>query len=304
MFPYAAYLRVYEPVTTFPEPSRTLWTAYADSRRRPRRIHALGAEHLQAKYRLVASPPVVVPEHESGDAYVRRSHNMIYICPWETRLRSWLALTRFKEETPSRVSASYVAPSELRRVEERFERWKMTGRSLRPHILSSNWHVPPAWFVPFAAQERCLLLGESRMRVPEAPKGAPTLGEPTGRNRALAAGMRTLIYVTAMVDARARVDAAMPIIDAHQDRAFGLDAGQVGTLREWLASFHPRALVELDYGGLVHLMDDQALNADQSVAEVGVALAAMARREHELSLAMIRRLHSRWRPIKALASAN
>jgi hypothetical protein len=303
VFPYAAYLRVYEPVTAFPEPSRTLWTAYADSRRRPRRIHALGAEHLQAKYRLVASPPEVVPEHESGDAYVRRSQNMIYVCPWETRLRSWLALSRFKEATPSQLSESYVPPPVMRRVEEDFERWKMTGRPLRPHILSSNWHVPPVWFVPFTARERCLILGESKARVHEAPKGAPTLGEPTGRSPKVTAVARTLIYVTTMADARARIDAAMPVV-ARQDIARDLSAGEVGTLRRWLTSFHPRALVELDYGGLVHLLDDNALDADQSVAEVGVALAAMARREPELSVAMIGRLRSRWRLIKALESAS
>jgi hypothetical protein len=188
-------------------------------------------------------------------------------------------------------------------VEEGFARWKLTGHPLRPHILSSNWHVPLAWFVAFAAQERCLMLGESKARVPEPPKGAPTLGEPTGRSPAIAAETRTLIYVTAMADARARIDAALPIVGAQSDDS-ALAAGQVESLRGWLGSFHPRALVELDYGGLVHLLDDQALGADQSVAEIGVALAAMARHETELSVAMHRRLQARWSPVKALESAN
>ncbi|MEV4252994.1 hypothetical protein AB0J52_07470, partial [Spirillospora sp. NPDC049652] len=61
VFPYAAYLRVYEPVTAFPEPARTLWTAYAESRRRPRRIHALEVEHRRAARRMVGYPPEVAP---------------------------------------------------------------------------------------------------------------------------------------------------------------------------------------------------------------------------------------------------
>jgi hypothetical protein len=303
VLPYTAYLRVYEPVTAFPEPSRTLWTAYADSRRRPRRIHALAAEHLEAKHRLSGSPPVVAPEHESQDAYIRRSQNTIYVCPWETRLRSWLAYSRFKEETPFRLAASYIPASVSRRLEEAVERWRSAGRSLRPHILSSNWHVPMAWFVPFAAQERCLMLGEPKPRVLETPKGAATLGEPEVRGSAKSAGQRTLLYVTSMGDARARLDSALPIVSI-QDDGSDLTLGGLEDLARWLASFDPNALLELDYGGLVHLMDDQSLTTDESVAEVNVALAATIRRERELSVAMYRRVRARWRSIKALESAN
>ncbi|GAA2398115.1 hypothetical protein GCM10010191_01020 [Actinomadura vinacea] len=289
MLPYAAYLRVYEPVTAFPEPARTLWTAYADSRRRPRGMQALSVEHRDAKRRLVASPPVVVPERESGDAYVRRSQDMLYICPWETRLRSWQSFSRFREETSARMAASYIPAPVMRRVEESFEAWKQAGRPLRSHIMSSTWHVPPVWFAPFAAHERSLTLG------------MPQSAEHRGSGPATAAVTRTLIYVTAMAGARARVEAALPYT---ADGRSGLAAGQLETLARWLAGFHPHALVELDYGGLVHLLDDAFLRADESVAEVGVALAAIARGEVELATAMHRRLLARWRLVRALESAN
>ncbi|MFC5750383.1 hypothetical protein [Actinomadura rugatobispora] len=277
MLPYAAYLRVYEPVTAFPEPARTLWTAYADSRKRPRRVHALRAEHLQARRRLVASPPVVAPERESADAYVRRSHDMLYICPWETRLRSWHAFSRFRQETSALMAACYMPPDVMRRVEEESRQ----GTS-RPHILSSTWHVPPSWFALFTAAERCLLLGG-------------TAAEQRGRGPATAAATRTLIYVTTMAEARTRVEAALP---------YAPGTGHLETVARWLAAFHPRALVELDYGGLVHLLDDDFLRADESVAETGVALAAAARGEAELATAMRRRLRARWRHVRALESAN
>ncbi|MFF5262140.1 hypothetical protein ACFY4C_24660 [Actinomadura viridis] len=300
MLPYAAYLRVYEPVTAFPEPARTLWAAYADSRRRPRRIHALGAEHLQAKRRLAG--PVPVPERESGDAYIRRWRDTVYVCPWETRLRSWLAFARFREETSVRLAGSYVPPEVARGAEESFDRWKRSGRSLRPHILDSTWHVPLAWFVPFAAPERCLMLGDRPKGAPAYGRGA--LGEHGGPGPATASATRTLIYVTSMREARSRVDAALPIVRENLDAGSGLAAGRVETVGRWLAGFHPGALVELDYGGLVHLLDDRALRADESVAEVGVALAAMARGEGELAVAMYKRLLARWRLVRALESAN
>ncbi|WP_328594524.1 hypothetical protein [Actinomadura macrotermitis] len=304
MFPYAAYLRVYEPVTAFPEPARTLWTVYADSRRRPRRAGALGAEHAEAARRLVAVPPEVAPERESRDAYVRRVGDTVHVCPWETRLRSWLAFDRFRAEHSLALAAAFVPPVVAERAAREFERWKRAGRPLQPHILSSTWHVPLTWFVPFAADERCLVLGG-----PPGDREAPAAQEegPAGRVPATAVPARTLVYVTAMPEARRRVAAALPVVRDTLGDGPGegsLTAGRLETLGHWLAGFHPRALVELDYGGLVHLLDDAALRADESVAETGVALAAMARGEGELAVAMYQRLVDRWRPVRALESAN
>src|SRR5690606_40444672 len=139
-----------------------------DSKRRPRRIHALGVEHREATLRMAGSPPEVVPERESRDAYVRRMDDMIYICPWETRLRSWLAFERFKNEHADGVAAAFVPPPVAQRAEAAFEHWKRQGRPLQPHILTSTWHVPLDWFVPFARTERCLMLG-----APGTGYGAP-----------------------------------------------------------------------------------------------------------------------------------
>ncbi|WP_306434450.1 hypothetical protein [Actinomadura roseirufa] len=289
-------------MTAFPEPARTLWTVYADSKRRPRRIHALMAEHGEAARRLTASPPEVAPDRESRDAYVRRSGDMIYVCPWETRLRSWLAFERFRDERSASVAAAFVPPPVGERVARDFEHWKRSGRPLRPHIQTSTWHVPLEWFVPFAGAERCLMLG--------APgtgyrKTDDALQEHAGHGPATAAPTRTLIYVTPMGEARRRVSAALVAVrDDLGDGAVSPSTGRLETLGRWLGDFHPRALVELDYGGLVHLLDDQTLSADESVAEMAVALAAGARGEAELAVAMYKRLRARWRPVRALEAAN
>jgi hypothetical protein len=144
---YAAYLRIYEPVSAFGEPDRSRWAAYAASAARPRRRDSLMVEHAEALRRAIAAPQVVVPELESEHAYVR--------------------------------------------------------------------HV--------------------------------------GR---------------------------------------------------WLEDFHPYSLVELDYGGLVHLVSDDALCGDQSVAEIRAAIDGAARGQCELAAAMYLRAHSRWRALAELELAN
>jgi len=72
----------------------------------------------------------------------------------------------------------------------------------------------------------------------------------------------------------------------------------------WLEEFHPDALVELDYGGLVHLLDDAALRADQSVAEVSAAISALTAGELEMATAMYWRVTGRWRVLAALEHAS
>jgi hypothetical protein len=111
-----------------------------------------------------------------------------------------------------------------------------------------------------------------------------------------------MLYVTSMSQARRRVARALVVIRRH--------VGDVGALTEvedvgrWLEEFHPHSLVELDYGGLVHLMDDETLRADQSVAELATALTGLDNGQEELAFAMYQRVILRWRSIQSLESAN
>jgi hypothetical protein len=290
VLPYAAYLRVYEPLTAFPEPDRSIWAAYAVSEKRPRRVGALDVEHTAALWRLIAVPPIVAPTRESRDAYVRRAEDVTYICPWETRLRSWLAFDRFRAGMSERLAEMFVPQRVAEQADLAFEGWKRGATSLSPHILSSTWQVPLAWFVPFVAKERWLVLGGQNDA--EAHSGGPTTATPT----------RTLIYVTPMAQARRRVARALNVVQRQVGEGFEL--GEVESVGRWLEEFHPHSLVELDYGGLVHLLDDAALRADESVAEVGAAITGMETGQAELAVAMHKRVVARWRVVRALESAN
>ncbi|GAA3143867.1 hypothetical protein GCM10010466_38670 [Planomonospora alba] len=285
MLPYAAYLRVYEPLTAFSPSEQVSWRAYAQAPDRPRRAGALHAEHGEAVARLVGIPPAPAPVHESPDAYLRRVDDVLYVCPWQSRLRSWLAFSRLRGTTPRVLMERFVPPSIAEQTADDFDRFKRRAGSaaLRTHIRTSTWHIPAPWFLPFDGGERWLALDG------EAGAGGTT----TTRN---------LIYVTSMAHARRRVARALQII---RRRVGGIDiTEEVEDVARWLEEFHPHSLVELDYGGIVHLMDDEELRTDQSVAELAAALTGLDTGEEELAAAMYRRVIARWRSIQLLESAN
>jgi hypothetical protein len=305
MLPCAAFLRVYEPLSAFGPAERARWEAYAAAENRPRRAQALQAERIDALRRIIALPPIVVPAQESPHAYVRWADGITYVCPWQTRLRSWLALGRLRASASPPLADAF-APSQAQQAVEDFARWEGKGVPPRVYIQSSTWSVPLAWFVPFAPTERWLVLGKAA----DAPSKGPA---------ATASATRTLIYATAMAQARRRVARALagarrasaprPADRAQSPGQGGRARGQAamiqvsGELEEvgrWIEEFHPHSLVELDYGGLVQMLDDDALRADQSVAEVSAAVSALASREYELAAAMYRRLRARWRNLEAI----
>ena len=131
---------------------------------------------------------------------------------------------------------------------------------------------------------------------------------------ATASATRMLVYATAMSQARRRVARCLAttrrvsvrgLEEAAQVAAalvqIGDDLEEIG---RWLEEFHPHSLVELDYGGLVQLMDDDTLRGDQSVAEVAAACSALSGGERELATAMYQRLRTRWRALEAIESGS
>jgi hypothetical protein len=95
-----------------------------------------------------------------------------------------------------------------------------------------------------------------------------------------------------------------PVSAFHEPDRSRWAAAELAEVGRWLAEFHPYALVELDYGGLVYLVDDDVLRGDQSVAEIRAAIDGAARGECELAMAMYMRAHSRWRAFAEFEQAN
>ncbi|MFI7291459.1 hypothetical protein ACIBRY_33160 [Streptomyces anulatus] len=274
LVPYTSYLRVYEPLAAFAEPERSHWARYA----RREDLPTAQDELRRSLADLASTPPVGVPAHESGDAFVAELDGVVCVCPWRTRLRGWLALEELGGMFPANV-LDVVLPAVVRgRVAADHERWRRLHPDARPWIRTTVWQVPVRWFVIFRDEER---------------EYAAADGEGAGP---------VLRYRTPMVEARRRLARALRTLRGHVPEG-PLTEGLVDVGR-WLEEFHPRSLVELDYGGLVHALSAERLAGDRSAADVAEGLAALRDGDSEGAGEAYARLAERWRAVRDLQFTN
>ncbi|MFV5991620.1 hypothetical protein ACNPQM_03940 [Streptomyces sp. NPDC056231] len=268
LVPYASYLRVYEPLAAFPEPERAHWASYAGRDRIP----TAQDELRRSLADLAATPPVGVPVHESRDAFVAEVDGVVCVCPWRTRLRGWLALGELAEMFPAPVLDAVLPPVVRGQALADHEQWAERNPDARPWIRTAVWQVPVRWFVLFSDEER------------EHTEAADGGGAPVLR------------YRTPMVQARRRLARSLRTLRETVDEG-SLTEGLVDVGR-WLEEFHPRALVELDYGGLVHALSAEQLAGDRSAADVAEGIAALRAGDTEGASAAYGRLAERWRVVR------
>ncbi|MCL6738087.1 hypothetical protein [Streptomyces neyagawaensis] len=271
--PYASYLRVYEPLAAFPEPERTHWTRYARRADRP----SYQDELRRSLADLLPTPPIPVPVHESGDAFVVEVDGVVCVCPWRTRLRGWQALGDLAEELPAPLLDAVLPPLVRRQAGQDYERWMARNPDARPWIRTSTWHVPLNWFVLVSDEERTYEKGSA--------ENSPVLR-----------------YRTPMVQARRRVARGLRALREALDEGPLID-GLVDVGR-WLEEFHPRSLVELDYGGLVHVLPAEELDDDHSAADVAEGIEALRNGDGLAAGEAYGRLVERWRAVRDRRSAN
>uniref|UniRef100_A0AAU2VT30 DUF8083 domain-containing protein n=1 Tax=Streptomyces sp. NBC_00008 TaxID=2903610 RepID=A0AAU2VT30_9ACTN len=274
LVPYASYLRVYEPLAAFPEAERAHWARYAG-----RDLIPTAQDELRRSLAdLAATPPVGVPVHESADAFVAEVDGVVCVCPWRTRLRGWLALDGLVDMFPGPVLDAVLPPVVRGQAVADHERWAERNPDARPWIRTAVWQVPVRWFVLVADEER-------------EHRAAGEDGEPA-----------VLRYRTPMVQARRRLARALKTLRETMDEG-PLTEGLVDVGR-WLEEFHPRALVELDYGGLVHALPAKQLAEDRSAADVAESIAALRAGDGEGASQAYSRLSERWRSVRDRQFAN
>lgn len=269
LVPYAAYLRVYEPLAAFPEPERAHWERYAARGAGP----TAQDELRRSLADLVPVPPVPVRVHESADAFVAEVGGVVCVCPWRTRLRGWLALAELPGRLPGPLLDAVLPPVVRAQAAADHERWRERNPEARPWIRTAVWGVPVGWFVLFADEERAW---ES-----DAP---------------------LLRYRTPMVEARRRLARGLRTLREAIDE--GPLTESLVDVGRWLEEFHPRSLVELDYGGLVHALPGELLAGDRSAADTARALAALRDGDGETAATVYGRLTERWRAVRDRQFAN
>jgi hypothetical protein len=253
----------------------------------PSRPVQMAREHEVALSAVLAVPPRLDLSEGVEHAYVRHVDGLTYVCPWRLQLRAWDALDAFRSQLPDELRDAFFPPALSAAAEDARDVWLASNPEIKAGILTSTWQVPVSWFTAFEASERRLVLGERR---------------PPGSNGGSNGLDRALIYLTAMSRARRRVAKALRIVRRLFDE--GPATGAIEDVGRWLEDFHPHSLVELDYGGLVHLIDDEALSSDTSVEDINDALERLVAGDLAGAGQCYERVVTRWRSIAALEHAN
>jgi hypothetical protein len=275
---FASYLRVYEPLTAFERERQLYWRRYVKEGRAVAPLEGPGLQRT-AVLEALGAGWTRLPELPD-EAYVLEADDTLLICPWNLRIRVAEAALTARDGVPSVIADAFVPPILAGLAKSVVEDWRSGARVLehglpRVHEQVSTWGVPLRWFVFVDLAEREL---------------------------SLRAGRRVLRYRTEIAKARRRAHRAYSVLR----RSLG-DAPITTAVEEtarWLEEFHPRSVVELDYGGLVSLLSDEALSADDSPGLVSAGLSAVGRGDADSATKAYERLVERWRAVQLLERCN
>lgn len=276
---FAASLRVYEPLAAFEGAEREHWEQYVRAGAQLPEQAAFTLERDAVVAALVHRRLPVVGDH----AYVLDVDGVTLVSPWRTTIRAQEALLDFCADLPDVVTDAFVPRGLVQLAEVELDRYRAERGVITTHVRTCGWHVPLRWFVLVDAQERAVSLGEPDVATVRR----------TGRS---------LVYRTPMSRARRRVARALAVLRAAVPDE-EVSAG-VEDLGRWLEEFHPRALVELDYGGLVHLLDDAELTQDESARDMALSLERLASGDGAAAAAAYSRMTARMQALEAVETAN
>lgn len=260
--PFVCYLRVYEPLAAFEQDARVrLLDAIAAG---PLSIGEVGDREREVWLRAqLAAPPRMLPgDPADGDgpstgpldvltldpaevAGLANDAEGPLVCPLDLRTRSAAALVGFlATASPPLVRVALPAGPRAAAEVVRSRAETVVGElgSNAVHVVSSTWTVPLPWFALVRQDERELV---------DVPRPDPA---------------RRVSWRVPLDGARRRASRAHKIVKS--------TLGDIGPTRvladtnRWFGHFHPDSVVELDYGGLVQLMDDDLLRDDSSAADV------------------------------------
>jgi hypothetical protein len=298
--PYAAELRVYEPLAAFDVEERRRWQQYAQSPAVPSGQAGARRERIFGLVAACREAPAVPRAGDAGEhAAVLRGESGLLICPLRTELRCWEAAVETRALLAPEVARAVLPESEVSLASAEQQRWLAEHPTRRSHVQAHRWTVPVRWFVLFDREERRLQLG------PIGPDLRADFGFGGGEFGSATEGVtlsRSLVYRTAMSQARRRVAKALQIL--RKALPDGPTVPSVEALGRWLEEFHPRSLIELDYLGLVDLCADAELRNDDSAGDVAEALAALAGGDTKAATAAYDRVTERWRMAYAVESSN
>jgi hypothetical protein len=275
---FASYLRVYEPLTAFDRDRQVFWRRYA------REGRALGLNEGPVKQRTAVLEALGAGWTRLPDlpdeAYVLEWGDTLLVCPWNLRLRVAEAALNARDGVPSVLADAFVPPVLAGQAKAVVEDWRSGAKVLehgvpRVHEQIATWGVPLRWFVFVDLDEREIVLNGNR---------------------------RTLRYRTEISKARRRAHRGVSVLRKALGDAPITEAVEEGT--KWLEEFHPRSIVELDYGGLTSLLPEEDLAQDDSPGLVAAGLSALSRGDADAATEAYEKIVARWRAVQLLERCN
>jgi hypothetical protein len=275
---FAAYLRVYEPLTAFDRERQVYWRRYVKEGRAIAPLEGPGRQRTAVLEALGAgwSRLPDIPD----DAYVMETEDTLLVCPWNLRVRVAEAALTARDGVPAVLADAFVPAKLAGLAKSVVDDWRNGAQVLergmpRVHEQVATWGIPLRWFVFVDLSERELTLS---------------------------APVRTLRYRTEISKARRRANRAHSVLRKTLGPVPVTEAVEEGA--RWLEEFHPRSVVELDYGGLVDLLQDEVLRSDDSPGLVAAGLAALSRGESETASETYEQIVTRWRAVQLLERSN
>jgi hypothetical protein len=269
---------VYEPLTAFDRERQVFWRRYVKEGRAvapmegPGRQRTAVLEALGAGWTRLPDLP--------DEAYVMETDDTLLVCPWNLRVRVAEAALSARDGVPSVLADAFVPPVLAGLARAVVDDWRSGAKVLergvpRLHEQVATWGVPLRWFVFVDLDEREL---------------------------SVRPGRRVLRYRTEISKARRRAHRGVSVLRKSVGDVPITEAVEEGA--RWLEEFHPRSVVELDYGGLVDLLSDEALQEDDSPGLVAAGLAGLARGDAEAATEAYEKLVARWRAVQLLERCN
>jgi hypothetical protein len=256
--PYAAYLRVYEPLSAFGPRESERWRVYARQHVAVSSVQTLRTER-QRVLASTLSTRILQGLDEEPHAYVIQRGPDLLVCPSDLRLRTLLALDIPEGDRNQDRILALLPASLISSADDELSAIRARRPDVVAHVRQSSWAIPAAWFLLFADGEResyeCGDFESLRLRTP-------------------------------MVAARRAIARAHVAVRDHLDDARVV--AQVVDVGRWLEGFHPNSHVELDYAGLGQV-GVSALRGEPPVEDLAGAVTALASGAVEEGVALFRR---------------
>ena len=275
----SSYLRIYQPLASFPLEEQDRWAAYIEAN--PRLPEDNRYNHVS--FHESTQTGVLYPAIQDH-AYLKNVDGKWLVCPWRSKLRVLVGMLAYRNSLPPEAANFWIPQEEALKAAGELEEMRSTNPEMKSNILTASWHVPLRWFMAFDESEIIMTEVEGR-----------------GGSGRVKTKLRVR-YETDVRRARSRVDRCLTIL---RDAGMGENECQpVAELGEWLSDFSYDSIVELDYGSVADLFTKEDLATDRSASEIWNCLQALESGDYEGSATQYNDLAFWWNRVKSLEIAN